>query len=273
MEGTRMGAEAEASAVVTTYIPLASTVVVAVATVVLVWLTSKYVRLTKQMVDDMKRTREPSITVDFELVDHAVRLAVSNTGLSSAKDIKFRVKRDIDWLRVNGETGGIGELELMERGISYLAPGRTFKYHAGYPNRQRDQVGSMLLSMDVSFCNEAGATFERGIDIDMSQYQSVLFESFKDPEMAIADAIKEVERSQRSKGQSSSLVRMLTQPKRKKCPICGEKILAEARKCLHCKEWLETEGESSPAQSQPVEPEPEAENSIEPIPIPDDEGP
>lgn len=267
-----MVAEAGASTVVTTYIPLASTIVVAIATVFLVWLTSKYVRLTKQMVDDMKRTREPAITVDFELVDHTVRLVVSNTGLSPAREIKFSVRRDIDWLRIHGEAGGIGGLEIIERGISYLAPGRTLKYHAGYPNRQRDQAGSMLLSLDVSFSNEAGATFNQGADIDMSQYLSVLLESFKDPERATADAIKEMDRSQRTRGQGSSLAHMLTQPKRKKCPVCGERILAEARKCPHCREWLETEGESSPSQSQLVELEPEAENNGEPARIPEEEG-
>lgn len=233
----------EASTWVTTYIPLGSTVVVAIATVVLVRLTSKYVRLTNQMVDDMKQTREPSITVDFELVDHALRLAVGNSGLTPAKDIRFDVRQDIDWLRSGGDTTGIADLAPLKRGISYLAPGRTLKYLAGFPNRQNAGTGNMLLSIDVEFSNEHGATFEHGIDIDMTHYESVLFESFKEPERAIADAIKDVERSRRTQSSSSGLVQMFRRQNHTRCPIFGEEIKVKAKKCRHCGEWLPDKAE------------------------------
>jgi len=37
----------------------------------------------------------------------------------------------------------------------------------------------------------------------------------------------------------------------KKCPFCGEEILAAANKCKHCGEWLDNEAASKTSQSQP----------------------
>lgn len=43
----------------------------------------------------------------------------------------------------------------------------------------------------------------------------------------------------------------------KKCPYCGEEILAEAKKCKHCGEWLENISNTSTMQEQTVSPDPE----------------
>ncbi len=115
----------------TTYIPVISTAVVAIATVILVWLTSKYVRLTNYMVEDIKRSREPSINVDFELPDGFLRFAISNSGLSPAKNIRFLVQNDVDWIKDGSGNAGLARLAPIKNGISYLAPNRTLKYGVG----------------------------------------------------------------------------------------------------------------------------------------------
>lgn len=78
-----------------TYLPLASTFVVAAATVALAWLTSKYVRLTGKLVEETQRSREPSVTVDFEIPDHSLRLIIINHGMSPAKNIRISVLKDV----------------------------------------------------------------------------------------------------------------------------------------------------------------------------------
>lgn len=176
-----------------TYFPAVNSLIVTFATVLLAWLTSKYVKLTKHMVDAMKETREPSVYVDFELPDNMLRLIVGNSGQTPAVNITFDVTADLPWLQFFNDRSGISAIKAIHSGISYLAPGRILKFDAG--NFEGDMTKeNRTLKIVLSFENETGKQFKKDIVIDMIQYEDVLFESFKDSSITIAEAIKDAER-------------------------------------------------------------------------------
>jgi len=180
--------------IIGTYLPAANSLIVTFATVLLAWLTSKYVKLTKHMVDAMRESREPSVYVDFELPDHMLRLTVGNSGQSPAKNITFDVTSDLPWLEFFDNHKGISSIKAIHSGISYLAPGRVLKFDAGNFEPGSMTKENRVLNIDLCFENETGKQFKKEIVIDMVQYEDVLFESFKDSNIAIAEAIKDAER-------------------------------------------------------------------------------
>jgi hypothetical protein len=77
------------------------------------------------------------------------------------------------------------------------------------------------------------------VDYDFSQMREVLFESFKDPGLAVAEAIREAESSRRSHERTREMFTRLGRAPMKTCPMCAELIPGEAKKCSHCHELLE----------------------------------
>lgn len=249
------------AAFVTTYIPVISTIVVAVATVFLVCLTSKYVRLTKHMVDDLRKSKDPAINVDFELPDHWLRFVVKNVGQSPAKNIKFMVRKDINLIQGQNDQHGLFGIPPIKHGISYLVPGRTIKYLVGLPDWRQNETQDLVISLLVKFENDSGDVFEHSVDIDMNQFKGVLFESFKDSNLAVVDVIKETERNRRSDESMRSMTNRFIQ--KKTCSTCGETVMATAKKCIHCGEWINDENSQPEVGKEAVEDIPDAP-SIEP---------
>jgi len=221
----------------TIYAPAASTVAVAIATVILVCLTRRYVRLTKLMVDSMKEARDPAISIDFELPDHSLKLVIANTGLSTAKNIRFIVTNDLQCIQRGEGQVGIGTLAPIRNGISHLVPGRKLKYYVCLAIWKKKDAAGMILSMRVDYENEEGKTFTQNIDLDLSQLNDVLCESFKDSGLAVSEAIHEVERGRRFREQVNAY--STPHSPKKPCSVCAELVEANARKCCHCGEWIE----------------------------------
>lgn len=225
---------------ITIYLPLASTIIVAVATVVLVWLTSRYVRMTGRLVEEAQKSREPSITLDFELPDIYLRLVIENHGLSPAKNICITVLKDMPLIKVGKENNGMAFCTPIKNGISYLSPLRKLKYFVGYLNLDGVSDDKMEISLRVSYDNETGKKYEHVVDFDFGQLRGVMRESFKDPNVLVAEAIKDAERSRQQHEKSGQIFSSLRPHLQKKCSMCAETIPQNAKKCSHCGEMQQS---------------------------------
>lgn len=234
---------------VTVYLPLLSTIVVAGATVVLVWLTSRYVLLTARMLEEAQRSREPAVTVDFEMPDGTLRMVLMNLGSSTARNVWVHVIKDAPWLQTGKERRGIADSAPAREGVSYLTPTRRLMYFLGFPNWGDKPDEQLEVSLRVTYENETGKAYEHIVNFDFGQMREVLFESFKDPGLAVADAIRDTERSRQSHQRGRRMFASLSASRTKQCPMCAEMIPAEARKCSRC---LEMQPESGPAAPRPV---------------------
>lgn len=219
-----------------THLPLISTVVVALATVFLVWLTARYVRLTSRLLEEAQRSREPAVTIDFELPDDSLRLVVFNHGLSPARKIRFNVLKDVDWIEADKDNRGLSGFGPIRNGISYLTPSRKLKYYLGSPDWSDAPREAMEISVQISYENEASKHFESVVDFNLEHMRDVLFESFKEPGLAVAEAIRETERRRQSHDSSRRMFSDLFVRRQKACPSCAEMIPYEAKKCSHCLE-------------------------------------
>jgi hypothetical protein len=103
-----------------------------VANILLVVLTSIYVYLTRQMVKEVRASRDPNVFVDIEFPDDEARVAIGNSGQSAALDIEFAVEEEIPWRGLGDFSGGLKGLEVVKRGLSYLPVNRTIKFRAGF---------------------------------------------------------------------------------------------------------------------------------------------
>ena len=219
-------------------VQLITTIAVALANIFLVVLTSIYVLLTRRMLLEMKSARGPSVYFDLELPGTEMRMAIRNTGQSAARNVHFTVDDKIPWRQFPNMKVGINALEVIRNGISYLPAGQTLKYIAGFPQWDKVQEGNAVVKVGISFEDEFGKTFRREYLIDVNQYRSVLFESFRDPNRDVAQAILDAENRRQSHESSKQFPSRVAYRPTKKCPFCGESIPSTAKKCSHCLEFI-----------------------------------
>ncbi len=217
-----------------TFVSVLCTVIITFATVALALLTRKYVELTKAMLDDIRNAREPDVFVDFEIPGHTTRFVIGNAGECSARNIRFDVLSDASCFERSHEQspGKLADLRAIQKGISFLSPGRTLKFKLGALRRHFDSDGPCIMRILVRFENAAGKGFVRDIVIDMTQYSGVLFESFQDSGKVIADAVGDLRRWQQRQVRSSRALTPFHQ--RPLCPTCAEPVSSAAQKCPHC---------------------------------------
>jgi hypothetical protein len=156
---------------------LLASIISALATVVLAYFTSRYVKLTYEMVDEIKNSRNPIVIINFiKKVGYymtKIDMLISNKGLSSAKDINLRAvyetifyKNNI--IRGNTETTKLklNELPIFKDGIPYIAPGDSIRYYIG-DFQNEDIRGNPLVTINYRYNTETGETIYRNIMLDL----------------------------------------------------------------------------------------------------------
>lgn len=208
-----------------------STLLVAGATVFLVWLTSKYVRLTKEMVDEMRVNREPSVFLDLEIVGARVNYSIGNLSPSPAINVQIKLQgKNIPWLKDAEKSNSFTKY------ISYLPPNRTYRYRGGIIySKEVDEKSQGAFYFDVSYFNENGKKYNRDIFYKLNQYSDILFSTFYDPMHNVTQAISNLERS-RSFDRIFKPPYKLCKENTKKCEFCYKDIAEQATKCPHCLE-------------------------------------
>jgi len=203
--------------------------VTAITTLVSTAFTAIYVILTSRMLREVRKAKEPFVTIDMELPDSMLRLIVVNLGQSPARNIRFAIEHDIQWLSIYN-SNGIASIPAIRNGISALAPGRSLRFNAGVVHGiPKDK--ETVLSVKIMFEDEGGKYYSRKETIDISQFNDVLLESFEDSNKGVEEAIKSLGHSLTSK--QTDGFQFITS---KECPMCAERIPSKAKKCSHCGE-------------------------------------
>ena len=209
------------------------------ATIVLVFLTGKYVRLTHALVEEARVAKYPNVYVDIEFDETDVKFIVGNSGGTAAIDIQFDVKDSVPWRKIDKFPAGINSISVVEHGISYLAPGRILKFPAGYVACDPGFFASgSAIDISLTFKTETGMTVHRQCIIELRSYAGILLETFRNPERDVAKAIHDAESSRRSHESFASSTKNFF---KKACPSCGEQVASAAKKCPHCLEVIPDE--------------------------------
>jgi hypothetical protein len=192
------------------------------------------------MVEESQKSRVPLVTVDFEILNRSLLLVVENHGLSPAKNVRIAVLKDVQWVRMAKPRQGLAECGAVKKGISYLTPSRKLKYYLGFPNWNDPSNDQMQASLRITYENEAGKEYHHVADFDFCQMREVLVESFKDPNSAVAEAIRDSELHRQLGEYTRQISSSWFAPMmKKKCTMCAEMIPKEAKKCAHCHEMQE----------------------------------
>lgn len=217
------------------FFDLASTVVAAIATAVLAWLTSRYVRLTGAMAEAMRAAQDPSVVVMIEIARHLVQLKIQNVGQSPALDIRFQLLQDITWLRRGKGKSGLGHLSVIQRGVSYLAPNQSLAFLGGVANpKPEDLQESHVIEISYRYRSPRGGEFEGSMIMDFEELRDLRLNALVDPVEKLADTLREIE-SSRQLRENPPGAGMFVEP----CPVCAEPISKRAKKCPHCLEFIE----------------------------------
>ena len=166
-----------------------NSLVITLTTIILAFLTYKYVKLTHHMLQEMKMSREPFINVDLELDQRSALIVFENSGQSPAFEVKFGIETDAPF---SGHPSDKlpGELPPVKNGISYFPPNRTYKYRIR--DLDWDQIvtyGETFIKVTIEHINSEKSQCLRCYQIDLKNYAEKQYDIYSDPITSIAASI------------------------------------------------------------------------------------
>ncbi len=207
----------------------------AITTIVLARLTGDYVRLTKQLAASAIAARQPSVFVDFELDPTAeVVLIVGNSGLTSARDVKFDVVDNTPW-QATAVFPKPGDVPAFKYGIALLAPGRSIRFRVGHLDWKAAVAERRWLNITARFRGDTDEVLSTENNIEFGRYSGMSADSFDNPQARLADAVEQFV----STSQMQVHLQDVQREAKQRCQHCAELILQGATKCRFCLEWLD----------------------------------
>ena len=227
-------------------VAIVSSIITTVTTVVLAFLTWRYVQLTQRMAEIMTSAREPFVDIELDFPAGELRLAFLNSGGIAARKIVFNIEKDCSLIhpRSSRDKRGICDLHPIVNGISYLPAGQRLIYAAGRLGDFK-KAEDAELRIHVSYEDDFGKLFTRTVHYDLRQLEVVLFESFQNTLAGVSTTIREAERETARRNFDNPFKYAGMTP----CPSCNELISSSAKKCHFCHEWVTNVGSTDSTSS------------------------
>ena len=175
-----------------------STIVVAIsalatagATIVLVFITNRYVRLTQGI---LKATNKPQVILFLRYSRSSISLCVQNIGTGYASDVEFNGNLSFKPTRQRNENPeedkALKDIEPFKRGINYLGAGHKIDTFLCHTNQIRN-LQNRSFKILVSYKDSANKPFNDHYDFDIGNWENT--SQFTSPDTDdIASAIERV---------------------------------------------------------------------------------
>ena len=159
-------------------IEIISTVVIAIATGALVFVTWQYAKATKRYVETtekaLKAADTPNIKVYLTLSStgsmmYTLDLCIHNIGTGFAYDVKF--DGELLSLTPPSSNAPLAEYEIMRNGVSYFAPGKQCRITLFFQYQQSD-LPKRTFNIAVNYRNSASEELEDNFDLDFNKIES-----------------------------------------------------------------------------------------------------
>lgn len=156
----------EHSVEMASWVSIASSAVVAAATVA-------YVILTRMILAESRRLRrsqaEPRVLVYAEIRTVAVvDLVVHNVGTGPAYAVQFSLKQDFQIL----EDARLSEIGFLRQGIHLLGPGQKYRTLLAFPSR-KDLMTSTLVEVSADYKDVYGTQYHDEFRVDLQAFENI----------------------------------------------------------------------------------------------------